>query len=75
MHGTKQVRLSEVGQFHKQLSTRIGNLIQVVLLDGTITVGKIQAVSADTITIQHMRLKNLQFLFSTIAEVYIDHRV
>lgn len=75
MEGTKQVRLAHPDQYKTLLSPRVGQTIQVVLTNGTISMGKLLEISTEAITIKHMRLKKMQFLFSTIAEVYIDHVV
>lgn len=75
MEGTKQVRLAHPDQFKTVLSTRVGQSIQVVLTNGTISMGKLLEITSVAITIKHMRLKKMQFSFSSIAEVYIDHVV
>lgn len=75
MEGTKQVRLAHPDQYKALLSPRVGQTIQVVLTNGTISMGKLLEISAEAITIKHMRLKKMQFSFSTIAEVYMDHVV
>lgn len=72
MEGTKQVRLTHPDQIKTQLATMVGKTVQVVLVNGTITMGKLLEISPTAIIVKHMRLKKMQFPFSSIAEVYFD---
>lgn len=75
MEGTKQLRLNTPDQIKTRLTSSIGKTIQVVLNNGTITMGKLLEITTTSITLKHMRLQKLKFEVSAIAEVYIDHVV
>ena len=69
---TRQLRISDPEQIKSKAPTFLGKKINIVLLDNTAVFGKLTEVSSQDIHLMNMRMKNVKYPFSSIAELYID---
>jgi hypothetical protein len=69
---TKQLRLSDPEQIRQRMPEFLGRQINIVLTDRTVMFGELRLVNDAEITLQNMRLENVEYPFGAIAEVYLD---
>ena len=69
---TKQLRISDSEQIKSKAPNFLGKKINIVLMDNTAVFGKLAQVSDKEIILVNMRLKKVNYPFSSIAELYVD---
>jgi len=70
--GTKQLRINDPEQIRSSVNIFIGKKINIVLQDNTVVFGELKSVNGTEIQLRNMRLKEVKYPFSEIAEIYID---
>jgi len=70
--GTKQLRISHPQQINSRMPEFLGKQINVVLHNGNVFPGRLQAVTATGITLLNMRLKEIAINIKMINELYFD---
>ena len=70
--GTKQLRINDPEQIRSRVNIFIGKKINIVLQDNTVVFGELKSVNSTEIHLRNMRLKEVKYSFSEIAEIYID---
>ncbi|HEY3404652.1 MAG TPA: hypothetical protein VGK59_14780 [Ohtaekwangia sp.] len=70
--GTRQLRISDPDQIRKRVQEFLGKSINIVLTNGMIMTGKLDAIKNSEIILQNMRLQKMPYSFDSIAELYVD---
>ena len=70
--GSRQLRISDHEQIKSRAASFLGKKINIVLLDNTVVFGQLEEVNGNEILLLNMRMKKAKYLFSSIAELYID---
>jgi hypothetical protein len=69
---TRQLRISDAQQIRQQIGRFVGKKMNIVLRDGTATVGVLKSVSDHDVELLNMARKSQRHPLSTITEIYID---
>ncbi len=69
----RYLRLDKL-QFQKQMSQFLGKEISIVFTNNNVSFGSLHKISGNTITLCNMRLTNICYLITDIAEVYLDKK-
>ena len=69
---TRQLRLTSETEIRKHADKLVNSKIQLVLLDKTAVLGKLNAAGPTGIVVENMRLKKKHFSYNQIAELYSD---
>jgi ferredoxin-fold anticodon binding domain-containing protein len=73
--GTKQHRVSDIGEIKKSIRSFLGKKINVVFTDSNVVFGVLKEVNETELVITNMRLKNTRFPLDSISEFYVDTNV
>jgi hypothetical protein len=69
---TRQLRISDEHQIRQQMGRYVGKKLNIVLRDGTATVGVLTSVTGQEIELLNMARRSQRYAISSITEIYID---
>lgn len=70
--GTKQLRISDADQIRKRSAECVGKQVSIVLRNNMVMSGKLTKAGSSEIRLQNMMLKETNYAFDVITELYFD---